>query len=125
MRTLLNTLAPSADRIGLMVFPGLKNSSQSQYDYDCSSSAPKIAAYNANPVYQVVPLSGDYRTTNGSKTLNANSNLAMAAGGVAACPQGASAVGGVGTYFADAITAAQNSTRQRRPPDGAESHHSA
>jgi Flp pilus assembly protein TadG len=107
VRTLLNALAPSADRIGLMVFPGLQ-ASQAQYDYDCSSTpAPKLAAYNASPVYQVVPLSSDYRTSNGAKTLNPSSNLAMASGGSAACPQGVSAVGGVGTFFADAITAAQ------------------
>ncbi len=52
-------------------------------------------------------MSGDYRSTNGSKTLNPASNLAMASGGVAACPQGVTAIGGVGTYFADAISAAQ------------------
>jgi Flp pilus assembly protein TadG len=108
VRTLLNALAPSADRVGLMVFPGLQNTSQTQYEYDCSSTpTPKIAAYNASPVYQVVPLSSDYRTSNGAKTLNPSSNLAMASSGVAACPQGVSAVGGVGTFFADAITAAQ------------------
>jgi hypothetical protein len=108
VRTLLNALAPSADRVGLMVFPGLQNSTQAQYDYDCSNSpTPKIAAYNASPVYQVVPLSSDYRTSNGAKTLNPSSDLAMAASGIAACPQGLSAVGGVGTYYAAAITAAQ------------------
>lgn len=108
VRIILNTLAPSVDQIGLMVFPGLKNAAQVPLDYDCSSSAPQIAPYNASPVYQITPLSFNYRTADASTSLNAASNIALASQGIASCPQGVSAVGGVGTYYADVITAAQN-----------------
>lgn len=108
VRTILTTLAPSADRIGLMVFPGLTNSSQTQYEYDCSTRpAPTIARYSASPVYQIVPLGSDYRSSNTATSLNSSSHLALASQGVSTCPQGLSAVGGVGTFFADAISAAQ------------------
>ncbi|HET6607545.1 MAG TPA: pilus assembly protein TadG-related protein [Rhodopila sp.] len=109
-RVLMNQLAPSVDQIGLMVFPGLSNTSQTKYEYDCSSNPhPSIANYAASPVYQVVPLSSNYRTSNTATTLNASSNLVLAAqGGGSGCTQGLDAQGGVGTYYADAITTAQN-----------------
>ena len=56
-------VANPVDRVGLMVFPGVTNAAQIPKDYDCSSSAPAIAAYNASPIYQIVPLSSDYRTS--------------------------------------------------------------
>lgn len=108
VQMLLTTLAPSDDKIGLMTFPGLQSASQAQYDYDCSSrTTPKIAAYSASPVYQIVPLSSNYRTSNAATGLNPSSDLALASGGVSGCATGMQAVGGVGTYYAAAITAAQ------------------
>jgi hypothetical protein len=50
-------------------------------------------------------LSSDYRTSDTATTLNTTSHLVIAAG--AGCSQGIQAVGGFGTYYADAITAAQ------------------
>jgi Flp pilus assembly protein TadG len=101
-----NVLNP-VDEVGIMVFPGLTNASQAQYDYACSGSTkPAIASYAASPVYQVIPLSSDFRTSDAATTpLNTSSDLVIAAG--AGCSQGIQAVGGFGTYYADAITAAQ------------------
>lgn len=109
VRSVLTTLTPSTVQIGLMVFPGLTNTSQAAYDYDCSSSpAPAVAKYSASPVYQIIPLSSDYRASDGATVLNTASHLVRAAqGGGSGCAQGLNAVGGVGTFYADAITAAQ------------------
>ena len=99
-------VANAVDEVGIMVFPGLTNASQDQYEYNCSGSPqPAIASYNSSPVYQVIPLSSDYRTSDTATTLNTTSHLVIAAG--AGCSQGIQAVGGFGTYYADAITAAQ------------------
>lgn len=97
------------DRVGLMVFPGL-NASQAQYEYDCSNSpVPSIAKYSGSPAYQIVPLSSDYRSSDAAGALNASSNLVLATrGGGASCAEGLQAVGGVGTFYADAITQAQS-----------------
>ena len=71
--------------------------------YDASSNPPTTTP----PVYLVVPLSNNYQDANGN--LNPNSNLVKAArGGGSGCSAGVSARGGVGTYFADAVTAAEN-----------------
>jgi hypothetical protein len=59
------------------------------------------------PLYEIVPLSSDYRTSDTSG-LNTASNLVKAVkGGAAGCTQGLDDVGGLGTFYADAITAAQ------------------
>ena len=50
--------------------------------------------------------SSDYRLSNTATTLNPNSNLVNAVGGKAGCT-GLQAVGGVGTYYAQVINAAQ------------------
>ena len=100
-------VANPIDEVGIMVFPGLTNSSQAQYDYDCKSSpTPAITSYKSSPVYQVISLSSDYRISATATTLTASSNLAKAAQ-APGCATGIQAVGGYGTYYADAITAAQ------------------
>jgi hypothetical protein len=103
-----NVAAP-LDEVGLMAFPGLTNATQAQYDYDCATSpTPATASYAASPVYQVIALSSDFRTSVAATTLNPSSNMVKAAGGGGSgCTQGIQAVGGFGTYYADAITAAQ------------------
>jgi Flp pilus assembly protein TadG len=102
-------VANPVDRVGLMVFPGL-TSGQTQYETDCSNSpAPGIAKYSASPVYQVVPFSSDYRTSDSATSLNTSSDLVLAArGGGGSCAEGMQAIGGVGTFYADAITQAQS-----------------
>jgi len=109
-----NVANPSVE-VGLMVFPGFTNTAQAQYDYEtgpcASATEPAIAAYYNSPVYAVVGLSSDYRTSAAATGLNAASNLALAAGWATGC--GAWAVNPpslqllYGSFFADAITAAQ------------------
>ncbi len=61
------------------------------------------------PVYQIVPLSSDYRTSDTANALFANSNLVK-------CANALTAPGGFGTFYADAITAAQTAlTANARP----------
>jgi hypothetical protein len=104
-------VANPVDRVGLIVFPPLTNAAQIPHEYQCSSSpAPTMAYYNASPagVYQIIPFSSDYRTSDTAGALNTSSNLVKAArGGASGCQQGLTAVGGSGTFYADAITAAQ------------------
>jgi Flp pilus assembly protein TadG len=101
-----NVAAP-VDEVGIMVFPGLTNASQQQYEYTCSGSpAPTTVSYAASPDYLAIPLSSDYRTSNATTApLNTASDLVIAAG--AGCGPGMQAIGGFGTYYADVITAAQ------------------
>jgi Flp pilus assembly protein TadG len=121
-QVLLGILSPSADPVGLMVFPGLTNASQVSKEYGCSSgSQPSIANYTtgANAVYQIISSSTDYRTGASGTGLNPSSNLAKAVSipGVAGSScSGLSAVGGVGTYYAGVITAAQTALTASHQP---------
>jgi Flp pilus assembly protein TadG len=115
LKALLQGFTPPTQQIGLMIFPGLKTAAEAAQEYDCSSSSPgssSIAAYNASasaptttpPNYLIVPLSSDYKS---GSSLNTSSNLVIAArGGASGCTAGVTAYGGVGTFYADAITAA-------------------
>jgi hypothetical protein len=112
VRTILSTLAPSQDQIGLMIFPGLTSAAAAAQEYDCSSGTPtksQIAMYSAvpAPVYAITPLANDYRSSDAATTLNPGSDIVLASQGVASCAAGVSALGGAGTYYADVITAAQ------------------
>lgn len=127
VQTILTTLEPSIDQVGLMVFPGVTSGTVVD-DTNCGKTSPTAVAYNASPDYQIVGISStyglsstSYRTSNAATTLNySNSPLASAASlglsasgtsggsfGESACP-GLKAPGGEGTYYADVITAAQN-----------------
>ena len=107
-RKLLQSVAPSVSKVGLIVFPGTTSASEAAKNYDCSTSQPAIAKYSASPLYSVLPLGSDFRAADDSTSLNTSSNLSKSLkGGSASCSQGISAVGGIGTYFADAITQAQ------------------
>ena len=92
------------DRVGLYTFPGVTAASAAD-DYNCSRRSPSVVAYNASPTYEIVPFSSDYKSSDTSSSLNTSSDIVIAAGG-GTCG-GMTAVGGVGTYYADAITAAQ------------------
>jgi hypothetical protein len=111
-RILLQQFNPSLVQVGLMVFPGVTNATEAGYDYDCASSpTPTTAAYNASPapLYEIIPLSSDYKTSPTATSLNTGSNLVRALqGGPSGCQQGLDAVGGYGTYYAGIITAAQS-----------------
>jgi Flp pilus assembly protein TadG len=107
VQTLLGILAPSVDQVGLMVFPGIDPSTVNAAT-DCSASTkPKVMAYDApNLSYQLVAPSMDYRSSDNANALNTGSILANAAGGGSGC-SGVPAIGGVGTFYADAIWQAQ------------------
>jgi Flp pilus assembly protein TadG len=111
IQALLQGLNPTIDYVGLLTFPGLVSSGDASRDYTCGQSLPSSdnAAYNVNPVYQIVSVSGSntFKTSNNSKTLNPNSNIVGAVDG-AGCTSGVDAVGGKGTYMAGAITKAQS-----------------
>ncbi len=103
---LLTGLNATLDQVGLMVFPGVTTATVAN-DYDCSASThPTVQAYNASPNYTISGLVTNYQT---SGAINTSSNIVLAVGGGAAgCTAGLTAVGGVGTYYADVITAAQH-----------------
>ncbi|MGA7871114.1 MAG: hypothetical protein WCA22_09460 [Candidatus Binatus sp.] len=58
------------------------------------------------PVYQIVPFSSDYRTSDTATSLYASSDLVIAAGG--GCSAGLGAPGGEGTFYAGVINTAQS-----------------
>jgi Flp pilus assembly protein TadG len=112
VRLLLAELAPTQDQVGLMVFPQVSTGTASD-DYSCNNNPqPTIEPYSATTgaTYQVVSVTSSYRTSNSATTLNGSSQLSNAAqyGPSGAPCAGVKAVGGEGTYYAGAITAAQN-----------------
>ncbi len=116
-----NSNVPSpVDTVSLFTFPGVTSTTQATYDYDCSSkTSPTIAKYTdpTLPTYQIVGFSSDYRTSDTATALSSTSNIVKAAGGASGCT-GLQAVGGVGTYFAGVIYAAQAAlvTQQKANP---------
>ncbi len=109
-RALLQSMSPSSQRVGLMTFPPATTAAQAARNYDCSSNTdPATAAYNAtNPVYQVLGLGNDFRTQDSDTSLSTAANIVKAfKGGASGCQQGMSSPGGQGTFYADAIAAAQ------------------
>jgi Putative Flp pilus-assembly TadE/G-like len=109
VQALLMQLSNPKNLVGIMTFPPMSNASQAQYQTDCSASTkPAIAStYSANGAsYLLTSMTGSYLTTTGNKALSSSSVLVKAVGGVTNCPP-LVAVGGLGTYFAGAIKAAQ------------------
>jgi Flp pilus assembly protein TadG len=106
-----SNVASPVDTVSLFTFPAVTNTTQAALDYDCSSkTSPTIAKYTdpTVPQYQIVGFSSDYRTSDSSTTLSTTSNIVKASGGGgSSCATGLQAVGGVGTYFAGVIKAAQ------------------
>jgi von Willebrand factor type A domain len=92
-----------------MIFPGLTSTSYVSDEYACPIKTPPssaIQSYNASPVYQIIPLSSDYRTSDAATVLNSASDLAISAGGTS-CGDGTAVVGGKGTFYAGIIDQAQ------------------
>jgi Flp pilus assembly protein TadG len=108
-KQLLSGMLPSMDKVALLTFPGLSNTSSNiAKQYNCNSDSPTVAAYNASPQYTVLSLSSDYRTSDTTTGLVNTSNLVRAfGGGGTGCTQGMSNPGGVGTFIADTIAAGQ------------------
>jgi hypothetical protein len=104
---------PAVDEVSLFTFPPTSTPS---YDTSCPHSGsftpiPYPDATNATTAteiadYQIVPLSNNFRTSDGTQTLSGSSNLVVASGATSSnC--GMAAQGGMGTYYAGAINAAQ------------------
>jgi Flp pilus assembly protein TadG len=124
------------DSVSIFLFPPVETSQAKDY-YNCpSSSIPTIEPYEFQNVttgtisngllnlpytstYQIVPtpagtsgntiaipFAHDYKTSDTATTLNSGSQLVEAAGGYSGCT-GIQAKGGEGTYYAQAIYAAQ------------------
>jgi len=103
------------DEAGLFVFPGLISTSYVPYDWACptKSLVGDSIHYNNSPVYQIIALSSDYRTS-GTAALNTSSDFTIATGG--GCSTGVAAPGGQGTFYAGVIDAAQaNLVANARP----------
>ncbi len=120
LQSILNSLYPSIDYIGLEVFPGVTSASAVD-DTNCKGTPttveygiPGFSGSSPTDTYTIVGLSSNcsssgtcYRTSNSSKTLNSNSPLVGAAGSgsTSACLQNPA---GDHTYYADAINQAQS-----------------
>jgi Flp pilus assembly protein TadG len=108
VKTLLTNLNPNLDYVGIMAFPGVQSSTIASQDYTCGQSvgSSNTQTYSNAPVYQIVGLSNDFKSSSTATTLNASSHLALAVG-AGGCSSGVSAPGGQATYYAGAINAAQ------------------
>ncbi len=122
------------DEVGLMAFPGMTKPSYNADDFTCPSTDPPITSYNGYfnpnnctgsgvpaacctgnregtcgstatpPVYDVVPLSSNYRTSD-TAGVNTAADVVIAGGGGSNC--GMAAPGGEGTFYAGVIDSAQ------------------
>jgi hypothetical protein len=101
---LLTGLTNAGDKVGLMAFPPQTSST---YNFSCSGSSPSIASsYSASGAsYQIASASSGYLGSN--QQANTSSAIVQALGG-GSCG-GMPAPGGLGTFYAQAITAAQTS----------------
>jgi Flp pilus assembly protein TadG len=110
------------DDVSLYVFPAVANG-DAQNDYTCPNSNPGIVPYTFPVVtpgtsqnlvmpsslggYQIINFSNDYKTSDGASTLNFGSQLVKAVGYSGTGCNGLQAPGGEGTFYAQAIYAAQ------------------
>jgi Flp pilus assembly protein TadG len=99
----------SLERVSLMSFPPVTTATVTN-DYSCGGTSPTTVAY-ATPfpptsTYQILDFSSDYRSSDSATTLKSTSRLVAAVAGNSGNPC-LSAKGGFGTYYAQAIYAAQ------------------
>lgn len=93
-------------------FPGLSNTSPSTITYgsNTDSSGSSVSGTNGpsgtTASYQVTGFLSDYRTSDSSTSLSTSSNLVAAVGGTSSC-KGLQTPGGLGTFYAGALVAAQ------------------
>jgi len=102
-------VANAVDTVALYAFPPVTTATVAR-DYNCSGS-PATAKY-ATPfpstsTYEIVNYSSDYRTSDTAVSLYASSNLVTAVGATSTSTPCLQAVGGQGTYYAQAIYQAQ------------------
>jgi hypothetical protein len=126
-------VANAVDRVSLFVFPNVAVGTAIN-DYNCGSKGPTNEPYSTptagastyapsswpaqTPTYRIVDYSSDYRISDMATTLNPDSDLVKAVGGTSGCPF-MRPIGGMGTYYAGAIYAAQASlvAEQAARPD--------
>ncbi|WP_199031518.1 pilus assembly protein TadG-related protein [Ralstonia sp. ASV6] len=120
---LLQNLTNAGDNVGLMVFPPLAGSSKDT-DFSCGSGQQGIASSYSAVGTGVVTSGATYQVTgpgsgylkNGA--LNTGSSIVQALGG-GSC-SGIPAIGGLGTFYAQAIASAQaalqNMSQGQSPP---------
>jgi Flp pilus assembly protein TadG len=104
------------DRVGMFVFPGLKSTVPVSRNYDCSNNldSDDVAPYNASPVYSMVPLSSDYKSSATGGLQGGSSNMVKSVdwangAGCSSNNYGLENPAGQGSYFTDALNAAQAS----------------
>jgi Flp pilus assembly protein TadG len=112
-------VANPVQEVGLLIFPGLSNSSYDVDEYNCQSTPLSagngIIPYSTTTNYSIVGLSSDYKTSDSASSLNAgDSNLVDAVSwanqsNCTTTKYGLQDPGGEGTYYAGAIQQAQAS----------------
>jgi Flp pilus assembly protein TadG len=113
---LLTGLTNAGDNVGLMAFPPQTSSS---YNFTCSGKSPTIASsYSASGAsYQYSSPGTGYLGSNGQVSTSSGIVQALGGGNCSGLP----ASGGLGTFYAQAITAAQaslQSTASTQHPPG-------
>jgi Flp pilus assembly protein TadG len=114
VQTLLKLLKPTAANVGLIVYPPVASTTEGAKNYDCNGSTnPTISPYgNPDAVYSIIGtsngLTNDFLASNTATSLSTSSNLNKAVGAGGGSCRPLVAIGGEGTYFADAIRIAQN-----------------
>ena len=98
-------------------------STDTSYQTASSGTAPAALINPSNDTaysstYEVVGFSSDYKAGNTSTTLSTTSNLAKAVGGASGCAGSLQAKGGLGTYYAGAIYAAQAALTAQKASSG-------
>jgi Flp pilus assembly protein TadG len=127
-QTCSNSGVAYVDGVSLFVFPAVTTATQSK-DYICKTSNPTIVAYTipdttpayangtapgtnlilpSGDTYEALSFANNYKTTDTETSLNQAAPIVIAAGdsGVSGC-SGLQTPGGEGTYYAQAIYAAQ------------------
>jgi hypothetical protein len=120
----------AVDMISLFTFPNAVANTASK-DYTKPCGGPTTASSYAFPTpgattysvtgtgatYQITPFLNDFRTGPAVTTLNPSSELTLALGQVSGCT-GMTAPGGLGTYFAGAVIAAQAALLEEQAQTG-------
>jgi len=124
---LLAGLSLAGDNVGLMVFPPI-NPSSSSYSFSCGTTEPgvvqtsqngysAVGASGSKATYQISPLGGGFLS---GGQVNTSSGIVQALGGASSNCSGISAPGGLGTFYAQAIAAANtaltNLSKTQTPP---------
>jgi len=102
-------VASPVDHVGLYVFPAVSTATAAD-EYNCGGSPvtePYATPFPSTSTYQVVNFSTDYRTSDNATSLNSSSNLVTAVGATSSSAGCVQAIGGQGTYYAQAIYQAQ------------------